>query len=321
MWIGPLVTDRAATRLIRGLAERQHGIVARWQLLELGVGLAVIQRRTEGGLLIPVFLGVFALGHRRVSRRGQWMAAILASGPGAVLSHGSAMALWDMRGSRGPVEVLRRSGGVHRHRPGIRLHQTRSLPDHHVCEEQGIPVTTIERTLIDMAGRLDSKQLEHAVVAADRTGRLRWGELQGVVLRGRGRKGIGKLRRVAFEVDPRAVDTKSPLEIDFLALCREFGLPLPQVNVLAEGYLVDFLWPAERVVVETDSYTYHADHPSFEHDHERTVVLVAAGYDVHRATRIMLNRNPDPFLANVRRSLQQRQQRTASNSLPDRLRI
>jgi hypothetical protein len=203
---------------------------------------------------------------------------------------------------------------VHRGRVGIRLHQTRNLPDHHVCEEQGIPATTIERTLLDMAGRLDARQLERALVAADRTGRLRWGKLQAMVLRGRGRKGIGKLRRVAFEVDPRAVDAKSPLEIDFLALCREFGLPLPQVNVLAEGYLVDFLWLAQKVVVETDSYTYHANPPSFEHDHQRTVDLTAAGYDVHRATYDMLTRDPDPLLANVRRSHQQRRQRTASNS-------
>jgi hypothetical protein len=188
----------------------------------------------------------------------------------------------------------------------------------HIAVEANIPVTTIERALLDMAGRLDMRQLEHAVVAADRTGRLRWGVLQRMVCSGRGRKGIGKLRRVIVNVDPRAVDTKSPLEIDFLALCREFDLPLPQVNVLAEGYLVDFLWPAQKVVVETDSYAYHADRPAFEHDHARTVVLMAAGYDVHRATYAMLSRDPDRFLTNVRRSLRQRQQRTASTSTPAR---
>lgn len=246
------------------------------------------------------------------------MAAVLASGPGAVLSHGSAMELWGMRGSRGDVEVLRRSGGVHQRRPGIRLHQTRCLPPGHVMVEQGIPVTTAERALLDMAGRLDAKQLERALVAGDKSGCVRWPVLQ-LMLRGwRGKRGIGRLRRVAMEVDPRAADAFSPMEIDFLALCREFGLSLPNVNVVAEGYLVDFYWPAQRLVVETDSYGHHANRPAFEDDHERTVRLTAAGYEVHRATWRMLAWNPDPFMKLVRSSLSKR---TASNSLPTGPRI
>jgi hypothetical protein len=310
--------DRDATRLIRSLAEQQHGVVARWQLLEQGLGGRLNQDRAEAGMLIPVFQGVFALGHGRIGRRGWLMAAVLASGPGAVLSHGSAMALWGIRGARGPVEVLRRSGDVHRLRSGIRLHQTRHLPDDHVTKEQGIPVTTVERALLDMTGRLDTKQLERALVAADRSGSLRWPALQAMAARGQGKKGIGRLRRVAMEVDPRSVNAKSPLEVDFLALCRDFDLPLPQVNVLAEGYLVDFLWPAQRLVVETDSYAYHRDRPAFESDHERTIALTAAGYEVHRATYRMLSWNPDSFVNLIRRSLQKR---TASNSLPARPRI
>jgi Protein of unknown function (DUF559) len=313
--------DREATRLIRELAERQHGVFARWQLLELGLGRRLNQDRAEAGILIPVFQGVFALGHERVTRQGRLMAAVLASGPGAVLSHGSAMDLWAMRGSRGDIEVLRRSGGVHRRRPGIRLHQTRSLPDAHVTVECGIPVTTPERALLDMAARLDAKQLERALVAGDKNGCVRWPVLQRMAARGRGKKRIGRLRRVAMEVDPRAVDAVSPLEVDFLALCREFDLPLPQVNVLAEGFLVDFHWPAERVIVETDGYAHHADRVAFERDHERTIHLAAAGYEVHRATYRMLAWNPDPFMNLVRRSLRQRQPQTASNSLPARPRI
>jgi uncharacterized protein DUF559 len=312
--------DREATWTIRELAERQHGVVARRQLLELGVNETLIQCRADGGILIPVFQGIFALGHERLTGRGRWMAAVLASGPGAVLSHGSAMELWGIRGSRGPVEVLRRAGGVRERRAGIRLHQTRKLTSREITLEANIPVTSIERALLDMAGRLDVKQQERALVEADRGGRLRWPELARLLARGRGRKGVGGLRRVAMEVDPRAADVKSPLEADFLVLCREVGLPLPQVNVLVEGYLVDFYWPLQRVVVETDSYTYHANRPSFEGDHERTVALTAAGYDVHRATYQMLNCDPDPFLAVVRRSLRSRQHRTASTSRSGRQR-
>jgi len=179
--------DREATRAIRELAERQHGVVARWQMLELGVSEGLIQRRTEGGMLIPVFHGTFTLGRRRLTRDGRWMEAVLASGPQAVLSHASAMELWDMRGSRGPIEVLRRSGGAwHRH-PEIRLHQTRSLPDAHTTVERGIPVTTPERVLLDMAGRLDAKQLERALVAGDRSKCIRWPKLERMV---KGWKGV-----------------------------------------------------------------------------------------------------------------------------------
>jgi hypothetical protein len=295
--------DREATRAIRALAERQHGVIARWQILELGTSEGLIQRRIAGGMVIPVFHGTFTLGRRRLGQDGRRMAAVLASGPQAVLSHTSAMELWGMRGSREPIEVLRRSGGAwHRH-PGIQVHQTRSLPPEHVTTERGIPVTTIERALLDMAGRLTAKQQERALVAADRSGRVDWPALQCLVARGRGKKGIGRLRRVAMEVDPRAVDTRSPLEVDFLALCREAGIPPPQVNVFAGSYLVDFLWPDQRVVVETDGYAYHRDRPAFEGDHERTVALTAAGYEVHRATYRMLTWNPDPILNLVRRAL------------------
>jgi hypothetical protein len=305
--------DREATWAIRELAERQHGVVARWQILELGVSEGLIQRRTVGGMLIPVFHGTFTLGRRRLDHKGRWMAAVLASGPRAVLSHASAMELFDMRRSRGPIEVLRPSGGVWHPHPEIRVHQTRSLPPEQVTCEQGIPTTTVERALLDMAGRLDARQQERALVAADRSSRVNWPLLQRLVMRGRGKKGIRRLRRVAMEVDPGAADTRSPLEVDFLALCRESTIPPPQVNVFAGQYLVDFLWPNQKVVVETDGYAYHSDRPSFEDDHQRTVALTAAGYEVHRATYRMLAWNPAQFMSLVRRSIHKR---TASNSLP-----
>lgn len=198
--------------------------------------------------------------------------------------------------------MARRSGGTRRR--GIRLHQCRSLPAADITTEAGIPVTSTERTLLDIAARLDARQLERAIVAAERSGRLRWPELARVIAEGKGRKGTSRLRQVARGVDPRALDSRSPLEVDFFALCREAGLPLPEVNVLIEGRLVDFVWPRERVIVETDSYRYHRDRPAFERDHESTLALMAAGYTVHRVTYRMLERNPAPLLDNVRKSLQ-----------------
>jgi hypothetical protein len=232
------------------------------------------------------------------------MAAVLACGPGAALSYGSAAHLWGIRGSHGPIEVSRVSG--HRRPHGVRLHQPKALPLEDVSEKAGIPVTSVERVLIDIAGRMDARQLERMLVTADRSGHLSWPALRRALDRPGGRKGIGRLRRVADQVDPRASETLSPIEIDFLALCREAGLPLPQVNVLVDGRLIDFFWPEARLIVETDGYTYHNDRPAFERDHESTIALTAAGYEVHRATARMLERNPRPFFEVIRSALTRR---------------
>jgi hypothetical protein len=290
-----------ATALIRELAERQHGVVARRQLLEIGLGPGLIQDRIRGGRLMPIYRGVFSLGHRRIGTFGKWKAAVLAAGPDAVLSHGSAAHLWELRRSRGKIEITRRSGGVGR--PGIRVHQAK-LPAQDVTIRVEIPVTTAERTLTDIAAGLDERQLEHAVVAADRAGGISWPRMVETLERSAGRVGVARLRRVVGMTDPRAIEARSPLEVDFLALCREADIPVPQVNVLVADRLVDFLWPQERVIVETDGYAYHRDRAAFERDHESTLALEAAGYAVRRATYRMLRQEPRRFMAEVRRSLE-----------------
>jgi very-short-patch-repair endonuclease len=296
------VTRREASLALRKLAERQHGVVAWRQLVGLGLTESQIKSRIKDGQLVFLHRGVFALGHRRIGLYGEWIAATLACGPGAVLSHGTAAQLWGIRGSRKPIEVTRVSG--HRRPHGVRLHQTRSLPAEHVTKEAYIPVTTLERTLLDMAARLDAKQLEHDLVEADRSRRLRWPKLwQAVTEHGRGRKGVKRLKRVIAQADPRFADAVSFSEVDFLILCREEGLKMPQVNVLVEGKKVDFYWPEERLVVEADSYGFHGDPTAFEKDHQSTVDLEVAGYRVHRTTYKMLQANPAPFLSLVRSSL------------------
>jgi hypothetical protein len=286
------------------LAERQHGVVAWRQLIACGLDEGLLRARVARGQLLPLHRGVFALGHRRIGLHGSWMAAVLACGPGATLSYESAAHLWGIRGSHGAIEVSRVSG--HRRPHGVRLHQPKSLPPEDVAEEAGIPVTSVERVMLDIAGRMDTRQLERMLVAADRSGRLSWPALRRALDRPGGRKGVGRLRRLAEQVDPRAAETRSPTEIDFLALCRKVGLPLPQVNVQVEGRLVDFFWPEARLIVETDGYAYHNDRPAFERDHESTVALTAAGYEVHRATHRMLERNPNPFLGVVNSVLTRR---------------
>ncbi len=299
------------TVAVRELAEAQHGVFATWQLLERGISEDSVRSRCEVGAIIPLYQGVYALAHGRLSREGRWMAGVLACGPGAVLSHFSAGHLWGLCGSRGPVEVLRRSGGA-KHK-GITLYQTRRLEPYEVTLERAIPVTSVERLLLDLSGRVDAKRLERIFVEAYKSGRLSWGRLDRILAgRRRGCRGVGRLRRIAAEVDPVALETKSVTEVDFLALCRSVDIPTPSVNVLVAGHLVDFLWPAQKVCVETDSWSHHRDRPTFEKDRQTDVDLVAAGYDVHRATHKMLERHPDPFLNNVRRALATR---TASNFL------
>jgi len=189
------------------------------------------------------------------------------------------------------------------------------LEPYEVTVERGIPVAGMERVLLDLAGRTDAKRLERVFVQAYKTGDLSWTLLGRIISRRRGCRGVGKLRRIALEVDPEALETKSVPEVDFLALCRHADLPIPSVNVLVEGHLVDFLWQKQKVIVETDSWNHHGDHLAFEKDRQRDVDLIAAGYDVHRTTYKMLDLNPEPFLANVRRALHTR---TASNFLPAR---
>jgi hypothetical protein len=154
-----------------------------------------------------------------------------------------------------------------------------------------------------MAGRLDERQLEHLLVEADRSGNLSWSALREILDRPGGWKGAGRAWRVARQVDPRAAETRSPTEVDFLMLCRETGLPLPQVNVIVAGKLVDFHWPSARLIVETDSYSYHGDRPAFERDHESTIGLMIADYRVLRTTHHMLRHDPEPFMRLVRKEL------------------
>ena len=295
--------DREATTAIRALAERQHGVVAHRQLVEIGLGARLVFRRQEAGLLIPLHKGVYALAHMRITREGRWMAAVLACGPGAVLSHFHAGRLWGICGSYGWIEVLRQSGGFkpEGHR-GVRLHQTRRLHSYEVTVEKGIPVAVIERVLLDVAARTDRKRLERTFVQAYKSGHLSWPRLGRIITRRRGCKGVGRLRQIALEVEPEALETKSVSEIDFLVLSREAGLSTPVVNVLVEGHLVDFLWPAQKVIVETDSWSHHGDRLTFEKDRQRDVDLMAAGYEVHRTTYKMLELNPKPFLDKVRRA-------------------
>jgi predicted transcriptional regulator of viral defense system len=292
----------ARERAIAALAARQHGVVARWQLIELGLTSRAITYRVSIGRLHVVHRGVYAVGHRRVTARGRWMAAVLACGSGAVLSHRSAAALWgflDAASPRVDVTTPSRSGSSV---PRIRRHRVRHLPPEDTTKVDGIPVTTLARTLFDLAEVLDQDALERAFEAAERSELLDMRAIELTCERSPGRRAHKRLRCLLASLSS-ALPTRSELERLFHRVCRLTDLPLPQVNVLVEGLEVDAFWPAHRLVVELDSFEFHKTRAAFERDRARDTTLLLAGYRVVRITYRRLRDDPDEVAETVRNLL------------------
>jgi very-short-patch-repair endonuclease len=278
-------------RLIAKLADRQHGSVAHRQLIALGLSPSAIHRRVKAGRLHVIHRGVYAVGRRKLTVRGRWMAAVLACGPGAVLSHRDAAALHDLRrpGSRAAVQVT--TTGRNHPRPGIHVHNVRHLDPEDRDTVDGIPVTSVHRTLLDYAETARRQDLEWAFEAYDRMDLLDFRKLDAVIARNRGRKGIKPLR--ALMAAYRGFDdTRSDNEKRFLALVREAGLPEPSVNVVVEGIVVDFFWPQHRLVLEVDSYIYHHTPNDRAEDRRKQRVLEKTGHTVLRITDDELKDDP-----------------------------
>lgn len=290
--------------LIAALAGRQHGVVSMRQLRELGLGMGAIQHRLDCGRLTRVHTGVYRLGGPTL--RGMWLAAVMASGPGAVLSHDSAGALWRIRPARaGEASVTVHAHGA-RGRAGIRAHRARRLEADEVTRREGIPVTVPARTLVDLAGVLSRRELERAVGEADRLTLCDTGRLDVVAARHRGRRGVATLRSLLADQGVGSTLTASELEERFLGLCRRYGLPDPQVNARVGRVIVDFLWPEARLIAETDGWGSHRTRRAYEADRERDVGLAVLGYLVVRFTYRQVVREPAVVAARVRSLLRAR---------------
>jgi very-short-patch-repair endonuclease len=237
--------------LQRALVRRQHGVVARWQLLERGFNADAINHRLERGRLHPVFRGVYAVGRPEVTQYGLWMAAVLASGPYAVLSHESAAALWGIRGYRGDVTVSIPAVVVREH-SGIRVHRRVHID---ATTHRGIPVTTPTATLIDLAANHPRNEVEAALNEADLRGLIKLEALRNELEITPRRPGLGKLKTI---IDRRTFTfTRSELERRFLPIARRAGLTKPLTRVYVNGYEVDFYFPDIGLVVEADGGTFH----------------------------------------------------------------
>ncbi|HWF71765.1 MAG TPA: type IV toxin-antitoxin system AbiEi family antitoxin domain-containing protein [Solirubrobacteraceae bacterium] len=282
------------------LADRHHGVVARRQLLKLGYTPREIDRRLEAGRLHAVHRGVYAVGRRKLTIRGRWMAAVLACGPGAVLSHRDAAALHNLRRSASRADIHVTAPGGHRHRRrGVHVHNARRLDPADRTVVDGIPATSVHRTLLDYAETARRQELRWAFEAYDRLDLLDLRELDAVMARNPGRRGAKPLSSVISEYRGPAPDTRSGNERRFLALVREAGLPEPSVNVSVAGIVVDFFWPHQRLVVEVDGYLYHHTPKDRAEDRRKERTLRAAGIDVRRVTDAELGEAPEELVLEV----------------------
>jgi very-short-patch-repair endonuclease len=269
---------------IAALAARQHGVVARGQLIAAGASRAAIAHRLDQKRLHRIHPAVYAVGHPRLLPYARYMAAVLACGPGTVLSHrhaASLLGLLTAGSDRIEVTTSRPGAGP---RAGIVVHRTRRLPLEDITAEQSIPCTNFARTLVDVAGYEPERRLRRAL---EQSLVLRLFDLRvmnAALERAHGRAGIGTLRRLVAELSWEPPFTRSELERIFLELVREADLPLPVVNGLVLTYEVDFHWPKARLIVEADSRAFHGHALAFHNDRQRDLELELAGWHVLRIT-------------------------------------
>lgn len=288
--------------MIARIAAGQHGVVARRQLIAAGVPRHRVDWRVSLGRLRPVHRGVYLVGPVEPPRARD-MAAVLACGPAAVLSHGSAAALWALfeRGGQHPAPPhVIASEGDHR-RAGIRVHKTASLRRDETTRLDGVPITTPARTLLDLAGIVAPRELERALAEALARGLTRELAIRKVVECHPVAPGVGVLRALLDAGDPAR--TRSEAEERFLALIRQTGLPRPRVNSRVEGLEVDFFWPAEGLVVEIDGHAFHGSLAAVERDRRRDARLIAAGYRVLRFTWQQITEEPFDTIAALAQAL------------------
>lgn len=278
-------------------------MVGRTQLRQVGVPRGTIDTWVQSGRVRPIHAGVYALGHTAITEGGRLLAAVLACGPGAVLSHRSAGALWKLREWRSPiVEVTVPRESAPRPRRTI-VHRTRHLPDTHVTTLDGLPVTTVARTLLDLAEVLERRALERTLDEAQYLRLLNLTSLDEAVGSAPGRRGAARLKEALKAHRPGTTRTRSELEEAFLALCDHHGLPRPEVNPTHESYLVDFRWPEAKLIVETDGRAAHHTPRAFERDHEREVELALSDDRVLRFTYRQVTRKREWVAEKVREGL------------------
>jgi very-short-patch-repair endonuclease len=283
------------------LAARQHGVVAYRQLVRLDFTPGAIEHRLRNRRLHPLYRGVYAVGHANATQEGRYMAAVLTCGEDAALSHWSGTAHWELLGVRHGAAIHVSVVGNRRRQPGLRVHRLTSE-----CERtlrDGIPVTTVARTLLDIAPLASPKQLRRATNEAERRGLLEPWEVNRLIDRHKGRRGMKAFAAVTAAVSAGTRRTRSDLEDDFLAFCRRHRIDTPVVNGTVAGYEVDMHWPGTTLVVELDGYEYHRTPTSFEQDRRKDADLKLQGYTVIRVTGAWMDADAAGLAATIRQLL------------------
>jgi hypothetical protein len=291
--------EKGPRRWIADLAAAQHGAVAHRQLVRGGLSASAIHRLTEAGWLHPLHKGVYAVGHLSVSWLGRCSAAVLACGPDALLSHPPAASLWEIRRSASGVlhvTVPRPRKGPR----GVRVHRVRSLHPEDVAEIDGIPVTSLARTLLDNAEVLPLWQVIRMIEEAERRQVFDLRAVERLLARSHGRHGVKPLRIALGEIHGEPARVNSDWERDFIDFCDAHEIPRPELNVIVEGHEVDALWRRPKLIVELDSWTHHRHRRAFEDDRRRDGDLQLAGYVVLRITWRRLEREPEEVARQIK---------------------
>jgi very-short-patch-repair endonuclease len=287
------------------LAGRQHGIVARWQLLEIGMSEEMVKTRLRHGGLHRFHRGVFAYGHRAITQDSRWMAAVLALGPHAVLSHRSAGQIWGLVPRSGIAPEVTRPTRA-KGRSHLVVHRG-SLPPDEVVRVRGIPVTSVPRTMFDLAGMLKEREVERAWNEMEVRGYTDRLSVPHLLERYPGRKGSVLLTRLANRKALPVGITRNDLEEAFLALIDRFELPRPRMNahlaVRGRFYEIDCLWEDRMVAIELDGGAAHGTTKAFQEDRERDRILTAEGYTTSRITWDHIHQTPTEVASDLQRIL------------------
>jgi hypothetical protein len=289
---------------VAAIAVAQNGVFELHQIAGLGLGLRAIQRRVGSGRLHRVFKRVYSIvPPSLLTREGWFMAAVLACGPGAVLSHRSAAALLGLRRTeRSGIDVTV-PGRVARNHPGIDVHRSTTLTAADVTVVGAIPCTTIARTMLDVAEVIWPRQLERVFEQAEQEEALDFRALEEQIARNPTRVGAARIRALMKSYKAGMGVTWSHLERDFKAMIAPAGIPMPVINhfiVLPDGgpaIRADFYWPEFRAVVETDGWQTHKTWWAFQRDRRNDQRLVAADYPVTRLTHQQIHTEPDRLVA------------------------
>ena len=300
---------------LAALATSQHGVVSSAQLLELGYSSTTIARHRANGRLHRVHKAAYAVGHGALTDHGRCLAAVLASAAGAVASHAAAAWLWGIDARLEPtIDVTVSSRG--RRRRGIRIHHSTILCDADLTAYEGIPVTAVPRTLLDIAAERTARALERSLERTEHLGLLELAAIDELLRRCGGHAGRDRLRDgIALYRQPGFF--RSGYERRLRMIIERAQVTMPSFNFFVEGQELDAYWESARFAVEVDAYSTHGSQAAFERDHARDERLRLAGIEIARFTTRQIESDPDFVGIQIRERLSRRRMDIGTKSKPD----